>query len=48
MYHLILRSPIAQIWLSSNGWRVTIIHGKLISRCRYPAPGSKRWYAMLP
>ena len=48
MYHLIFNSPILQIWQSTNGWRVNVIRGKFSSRSRYPAPGSKRWYAMLP
>ena len=48
MYHLIFSSPILQIWQSTNGWRVNVIRGKFSSRSRYPAPGSKRWYAMLP
>ena len=48
MYHLIFSSSIMQIWQSSNGWRVNVIRGKFSSRTRYPAPGSKRWYAMLP
>ena len=48
MYHLIFSSSIMQIWQSSNGWRVNVILGNFSSRTRYPAPGTKRWYAMLP
>ncbi len=48
MYQLIFSSSIVQVWQSCNGWRVTVIHGKFSSRTRYPAPGTKRWYAMLP
>ena len=48
MYHLIFGSSIMQIWQSSNGWRVNVILGNFSSRTRYPAPGSKRWLAMLP
>ena len=48
MYQLVFSSSIMQVWQSCNGWRVTVIRGKFSSRLRYPAPGSKRWYAMLP
>ncbi len=48
MYHLISSSSIMQVWQSCNGWCVTVIRGKFSSRVRYPAPGSKLWYAMLP
>gem|GEM_PF-3410452 len=48
MYHLILSSSVMQIWQSTNGWRVTVIRGRFSSRSRCPAPGSKRWLALLP
>ena len=48
MYNLIISTPTVKVWLSSNGYRVTIIRGVFISKLRYPQPGSKRWQAMLP
>ena len=48
MYQLLLSTPVIQIWVSSNGWRRTIVRGVVISCIRYPAPGSKQWLAMLP
>jgi hypothetical protein len=48
MYHLVSSSPVMSHWVSSNGWHVYIIRGRFSSRSRYPAPGSKRWFAMLP
>jgi len=48
MYHLILSSSVMQIWQSTNGWRVTVIRGRFSCRSRCPAPGSKRWLALLP
>ena len=48
MYKLTFSSSLMQVWQSSNGWHVTVIRGKFSSRIRYPAPGSKRWLALLP
>ena len=48
MYQLVLSLSIMQVSQSCNGWRVSVIRGKFSSRSRYPAPGTKSWYAMLP
>ena len=36
-----------QLWRSANGWYAYVVNGVLVAKVRYPAPGSKRWLAML-
>ena len=48
MYQLWCSSTSCQVWRSANGWYAYVVNGVLMGKVRYPAPGSKRWLAMLP
>ena len=49
MYHLFCFTPSCQVWVcAANGWHIYVSHGVVIGRIRYPAPGSRRWLALLP
>jgi hypothetical protein len=48
MYQLWCSSSNCKVWRSANGWYAYVVNGVLVGKVRYPAPGSKRWLAMLP
>ena len=48
MYQLWCSSTNCQVWRSANGWYAYVVNGLLTGKVRYPAPGSRRWLAMLP